>query len=271
MKDNAYAFGTTAAAAARLEDIGLFFNPLAAEIVRRFAPECPETAVDLGCGPGFTTHMLAAASGARNTYGLDSCHAFLDMAGARFGAYRFMACDVTNMPLPVAADLMYSRFVLCHLRHPLALVASWTTQLRLGGVLIIEELDGIETDLEVFKTYLAMSEGIIAAEGGSLYVGRALANAQYDGDVLLNVQIELPVPNHRAASWFYPNTVTIWESNPFVSEHLDGRQRDVVREELRRLRGVRDATSAILWRLRRLVLRTETGSERIPGPFSGSR
>jgi len=264
---NAYTFGTTAEAAARLEDIGRFFNPPAAELVTRFAPERPETAVDLGCGPGFTTDMLAGASGARNTCGLDSSAVFLDLARKRFGAYTFLACDVTKAPLPVVANLMYCRFLLCHLGNPLGVIAGWLAGMRSGGVLIIEELDGIDTSQDVFRTYLAMSEGIVAAGGGSLYVGRALATADIDADVLLNVRADLNVPYHRAASWFYPNTVTIWKGNPFVSEHLDARQCRAIRAELQDLMRARDGESRITWHMRRLVLRTRTAPDAIPTPF----
>ena len=59
MKAVEYTFGTNSAAALRLEEIGKYFNPRAADFIRQFASGVPDIAVDLGCGPGFTTNMLA--------------------------------------------------------------------------------------------------------------------------------------------------------------------------------------------------------------------
>ena len=96
---------------------------------------------------------------------------------------------------------MYSRFLLCHLRDPLDVIRRWVTQLDPGGLLFIEEIDAIATTVEVFKTYLAMGEGIIATQGASLYVGKTVAEAEHGIDVLFNGPVVLPVMNWQAARW----------------------------------------------------------------------
>ena len=72
-----YTFGTSPAAAERLRSIGDFFNPIADMHIRRFVKTRAEVAIDLGCGPGFTTAMLAGATRCRDTYGLDRSGEFL--------------------------------------------------------------------------------------------------------------------------------------------------------------------------------------------------
>lgn len=257
MKNAEYTFGTSSAAAARLEEIAEYFNPLAAALIRRFVSKGCGAAVDLGCGPGFTTNMLAEAASCRKTYGLDNSREFLEMATRRFAHCTFLEHDVTKVPFPVTADVMYARFLLCHLTTPLELVAAWMTQLNSEGLLFVDEMDAIDTDLEVFKTYIAMAEGIIAAQGGSLYIGKVSAAAAHEADVLMNESAVLPVTNHQAASWFFPNTQTIWKENQYVLEHLGAKERDAVSRELERLKAERDSRSDITWRLRRLVLRKQ--------------
>jgi SAM-dependent methyltransferase len=252
-----YTFGTSATAASRLEDVAKYFNPLAADLIQRFAYTPCHIAVDIGCGPGFTTNMLAAAANCQKTYGLDRSREFLDIATQRFAHCTFLEHDVTQVPFPVTADVMYARFVLCHLREPLKLVARWITQLNSGGFLFVDEIDTVETNLEVFKTYLAMAEGIIATQGACLYVGNALEAADYEADALVNESVVRPVTNCQAASWFLPNTQTIWNENEYVLGHLSPKERDAIGSELDRLKTTRDSRSDITWRLRRLVLKKQ--------------
>ena len=103
----------------------------------------------------------------------------------------------------------------------------------------------------------AISEAVqwVASTGGSLYLGRAIATARFDADVLLNEQTVLPVPTRRAAGWFHPNTMTIWQDSAYVREHLEPALITEVRDELGRLKAGTDDTRGITWRMRRLVLR----------------
>ena len=255
MKDIKYTFGTDSEAARRLEEIGKFYNPRSIDFIRQFISSVPDIAVDLGCGPGITTHMLKEATNCRKTYGLDNSSEFLESARQKFKDYTFLEHDITQVPFPVTSDVMYARFLLCHLRDPLKVIHIWTSQLRPEGLLFVEEIDAIETDLEVFRIYLSMAEGIIAAQGGSLYVGNTLAAADYKEEVIVNEQIILSVPDWQAATWFFPNTQTIWNENTYVLDHLSPEERKSIGNELGKLKEKKDSTSSITWRSRRLVIR----------------
>jgi trans-aconitate methyltransferase len=147
----AYTFGTTEAAARRLESIAAFFNPLAERFIGQFLRGSPRLALDLGCGPGFTTDMLARASRSQRVCGMDNSTAFLDMARTRYPHYQFIHHDVTVTPFPVRVDVAYVRFVLSHLTGPASLVNRWLGELTPGGVLFIEELEEIRTTVGVFR------------------------------------------------------------------------------------------------------------------------
>jgi len=250
----AYTYGTSEPAAARLEAIAKFFNPLSAGFVRDFAPNPVRKVLDLGCGPGFTTSMLSEATGCPVVCGLDSSPDFLAMARERFPHCEFLEHDVTAVPFPVTADLIYARFLLSHLKQPVRLVNEWTTQLNEEGRLILEETGNIETDVQVFKDYLAVSAMMIEKQGAKLHIGDTLGSGSYDAQVVFNKSLRLPVADGQAATWFLPNTLTLWEQNQKVLDALSASERRKISGELSRIMNSQSKESNITWNIRRVVL-----------------
>jgi trans-aconitate methyltransferase len=153
-----YTYGTSDIAANRLEEIARFFNPLSIQFIRKYVQEPVGSVIDLGCGPGFTTSMLAQALKYDKVYGLDSASHFLKMAREKFKQFTFIEHDVTKTPFPVRADVMYSRFLLSHLRDVVSLINRWTGELLDSGILIIEELEDIDSEVPVFQKYIKSTE-----------------------------------------------------------------------------------------------------------------
>jgi hypothetical protein len=135
------------------------------------------------------------------------------------------------------------------------LVNKWLNELKKNGCLFIEEVEDIDTDVDVFKKYLSINRGLVASEGAVLYVGKILFTGDYDAEVLYNEKISLPVRNSTAASWFYPNTVTIWEKEKYVLKNLSEEKRKRISNELLRILKEDDASSNITWYMRRVLLR----------------
>jgi trans-aconitate 2-methyltransferase len=250
-----YTFGTTKKAADRLGDIARVFNPMAAEFLTKHISGKIETALDLGCGPGFTTDMIYRALKCEKIYGFDNSKEMLEYAKKQFQQYSFVLHDVTNFPFPFKANFMYTRFLLSHMVNAVDLVNKWVKELKKGGYLCIEEVEDIGTDVETFKEYLNISRGLVASEGAVLYVGETLSAGDYDAEVLHNEKISLQVNNSTAASWFYPNTVTIWEKENYVLKNLSGEKRKRIPNELLRILKKDDASSNITWYMRRILLR----------------
>jgi trans-aconitate methyltransferase len=250
-----YTFGTDEAAAQRLEEIARFFNPPAVEFIRNHVDGLVGSAIDLGCGPGYSTDMLSSAIDCPDVYGLDTSSAFLKMAAEGFPRYTFFEHDVTVTPFPVQAEIMYVRFLLSHLRGVVDLANLWTTQLTAPGKLIMDELEGVDTEVPVFNEYLAVNEALVASQGGSLYVGGLLAAGVYDAEVLCNECVEIPVPNTTAATWFLPNTLTVWEEEAHIVENVAPARRSEISGEIRRIKESGDPRRGNTWKMRRLVLR----------------
>jgi SAM-dependent methyltransferase len=255
-----YTFGTDESAAKRLEEIALFFNPPAKDFIREHVTGPVDSALDLGCGPGYTTDMLSSAVDCPHVYGMDRSSKFVRMAAERFAHCTFVEHDVTKAPFPVRPELMYVRFLLSHLRNVVDLLNLWTTQLLDAGLLLIDELEWVETEVPVFRDYLAVNEALVASQGASLYVGPLLAAGRYDAQVLCNECVDLPVANVDAATWFLPNTLTIWEEDPYVLENVASTRRREISDEIRRIKESGDTRLGNTWKMRRLVLRKLWGT-----------
>ena len=250
-----YTYGTSETAVCRLEEIAKFFNPLASKFICQYIKGPINSAIDLGCGPGFTTDMLSRATHCPSVYGLDTSANFLKIATTRFGHCTFIEHDVTKFPFPVQAEVIYVRFLLSHLKDIVELVNQWTQELTESGILIIEELEDIDTRIEVFKKYEQINAGLIASQGGFLYAGNLLAGGDYNAEVLYNKYISIPVANYQAATWFYPNTISIWEKEQYVLDNLTKKQRKEISEEIFRIQESNDDSVDSTWKIRRLVLK----------------
>lgn len=156
-----YTFGTSNAAAARLAEMAKFFNPIATHLLKKYVEESAGTVVDVGCGPGFTTNMLYHATKSQDIFGLDNSPDFLAFARTHFPYYNFIEHNVMQVPFPITADLLNVRFVLSHLPDPVERIRDWVTQLNASGTLIIEEVEAVETEVELFQVYLSINEALV--------------------------------------------------------------------------------------------------------------
>ena len=170
--DRTYAFGDTDVEAARLALVTEVFGPTSEELLTRAVEHPPVLAYDLGCGPGHTTRLVAKATGATLTVGLERSAAHL--ARARAGApegVRFVTWDVGELPFPTGpADLVYARLLLAHLEDPVAVALSWMTQLNVGGLLVVDEFEWIVTDHPVLQAHLHLAASLVATTGAQMWV-----------------------------------------------------------------------------------------------------
>jgi trans-aconitate 2-methyltransferase len=250
-----YTFGTTKKAADRLEEVARFFNPMAAEFLRKHINRELKTALDLGCGPGFTTDMIYRTLKCKKVYGFDNSKEMLEYAKKQFNHCYFMLHDVNDFPFPFKPDFMYVRFLLSHIKNAVDLVNKWTNELNKGGYLFVEETEDIHTDVDVFKKYISINRGLVASEGAVLYIGKILFRGDYNAEVLYNEKTSLPVSNSTAASWFYPNTVSIWEKEEYVLKNFSEKERKHISKELLRILKENDENSNSTWYMRRILLR----------------
>jgi SAM-dependent methyltransferase len=174
-----YTFGDGDLAARRLAMVASIFDPVSAPFLAASVPSGVDLALDLGCGPGYTTRLLASTCGPRRTVGLERSAHFVGVARGLHGSpglVDFDVADVTALPLTGApADVIHARLLLAHLPDPLRLVAQWRTQLRPGGVLVLDEIESMTPPPGPLRRYEELVVALVAAEGGVMDAGPLLA------------------------------------------------------------------------------------------------
>jgi organic hydroperoxide reductase OsmC/OhrA/SAM-dependent methyltransferase len=253
-----YAFGETEAAARRLARLAEVFEATSREFLREAVRFRPQLALDLGCGPGHTTHLLAEVTGTARAIGIDSSRPFVEAAGKTASELvSFLEHDVTAAPLPVAgADLIYARFLVAHLGDAEGAVAAWASQLAPGGVLAVEEVEWIRTANPVFSTYLAEVAELLATRGAELHVGprlHLLTEGQGWRQRSSRLRV-LEVPGRVAAKLFSMN-LAVWRSDP-ATGHVD-RLEDLA-SALQELAAA-ESIEVVSWALRQATLERVQG------------
>ncbi len=256
MATDRYSFGDTDTAARRLDLVSRIFDPPSIELLRSAIVQPPSLAIDVGCGPGNTTRLLHDVTGAVRTVGLDRSAAFVAEARQRLTrpGVEFYEHDVTAVPFPVTgADVIYARLVLAHLPDVVGTVGRWSTQLGRDGCLVLDEVECIDTDNEVFGDYLRVVTGMIASCGADMYAGRRLDDLPPPNAtvVVRNVVRDLAVPTAAVAEMFGLN-LSVWCDDLWVvANHLSS-----VRSLPERLAALESLsrTDEIVWGLRQVVL-----------------
>lgn len=250
-----YAFGDSAAAARRLDLLAALFEPTTRAFLEQSAGRELGLAVDLGCGTGHTTRLLASVLGPRRTLGLDRSASFVARAtGAAPPGVGFAAHDVTTVPFPAGpADLCFCRLLLSHLPDPAAVVAAWATQLAPDGLLLVDEVDQIHTADPALRGYLEVAGALLASRGQTLEVGPLLHRLP-DPPGLARRHDRVAVlapPAGRAAAMFAEN-LAVWGGQAVRDGVADRRELDALGADLATVAsGGRAAT--ITWELRQLV------------------
>ncbi len=252
-----YLFGDSDEATRRLEVIAEVYAGSSTALLHDAVSFHPKLVVDLGCGPGYSTHLLADRLECDQVVGLDSSEHFVNVAGeTSTDKVSFLLHDVTRVPFPVGpADLLFCRLLLTHLSRPLDMLNEWGTQLRPGGLLLIEEVEWIRTSSPLFCEYLAIVEEMLADQGNQLYVGPFIDTFEDSprlrrraGGVRM-----LRVSNRDAARMFLLNLRT-WQHRPFIRDNYSPRTIANIGAELVALVEASSAGSEIEWEMRNLVL-----------------
>ena len=252
-----YTFGDTDLAARRLSLVAETFAESSRAFMRESVNARPQLAADLGCGPGYTTHLLADTLGPKRTVGLDNSENFLaNIRTTVSDNVSFHLHDITTAHFPEAPfDLIFSRLVLTHLRDPEAALTLWTDQLSPRGLLLIEEVERIDTDIPALVTYLDIQQAMLAQQDNELYIGPRLDAITASGKLhrrSSNVRT-LQVPADRAAEMFHMN-LGVWRHNDFVRQTYFPATLDKLEQDLHAIALGHKDFPPVEWRLRQIVV-----------------
>ncbi|MBO0663562.1 trans-aconitate 2-methyltransferase [Jiella sp. MQZ9-1] len=116
----------------------------AAELLARVPLEVPARAVDLGCGPGNSTELIAQRYPAAKLEGIDTSQDMLAKARARLPQAQFTRGDVAAFQAEPPADLVFANAVLQWLPNHARLLPKLMASLAPGGVLAVQMPDNLD-------------------------------------------------------------------------------------------------------------------------------
>ncbi|BEL05075.1 hypothetical protein Q0Z83_032660 [Actinoplanes sichuanensis] len=254
-----YRFGDTATASDRLAVLSAAFEQNSREFIERWVDRPIRSAIDLGCGPGHTTRLLAEVTGARRTIGVDHSGSFLNEARSESDpndAVSFEKHDVIEMPLPGApADLVYCRFLLSHLAEPAYVVGRWITQLHVRGILLLDEVEYVRTRHPVLDRYQEVVVAYLAHYGNRLEVGPTLDAFDVGSSAMrLSSTVREVRPSTDQVARMFTNNLAVWRNDDFLTGRFTAQGLADLEVELRGLIGSPDRLDAV-WGIRQIVFR----------------
>ncbi len=113
------------------------------EMLARVSHETPKRILDLGCGPGNSTELLARRYPDAEILGLDSSPDMLSKARQRLPQARFLEADITSWTPDQAFDLIFANAVLQWLPGHQALFPRLISWLSSGGCLAVQMPDNL--------------------------------------------------------------------------------------------------------------------------------
>ena len=253
-----YLFGDSPAAQQRLDVLARTFQSPTRKFLSNFKPSATTLAVDLGCGPGHTTRLIADLLPFERVVGLDKSTNFVSNASnSAAPRLSFLNHDVTCAPFPLPpADLIFCRFLLPHLPTPERALALWACQLSHSGSLLLEEVHWIHTRNPIFDSYLSALARVLEAQGTALYAGSRLPDL-LDGAPFRVVSDQThrhPVSNVDAATMFSMNIRSWGATHPATALYGSTFLR-TLHSDLREIAGdFSAADSEIEWGMRQMVL-----------------
>jgi SAM-dependent methyltransferase len=186
VSDDDYVLGTDAAEIDRLGRQHAVWRPCVLDAWRRAGLAAGQTALDVGCGPGFATLDLAAEVGEHGrVVAIDRSRRFLERLEDQTRALRLAGVDAHRLdldadPLPaVRAHFAWCRWVLTFVRNPRRLLDRVADCLVPGGTIVIHEYFDYAAwrflpDRPELADFVSAVMASWRAEGGEPDVGRYL-------------------------------------------------------------------------------------------------
>lgn len=170
----------------RLRKQALQAAPLERQILLRHGLKEGHAVLDLGCGPGFTSRLIAGITKTGPVLGVDLNADLLSVAKNELSLEPlanliFSSANVYNLSsLNRKFDFVYSRFVFQHLEHPEKAMQQIYSVLNPGGTFLILDVDDALVTLypehTTYQKIFTLQQNYQKEQGGDRFVGRKLAH-----------------------------------------------------------------------------------------------
>jgi trans-aconitate 2-methyltransferase len=197
-------------------------------------PDPPRLAVDLGCGPGWTTQLMDAVLKPGRTVGLDSSERYIAEARTHCPKLEFLRHDILQTPFPVASpDLFLCRFLLTHVTSPQSALQVWSSVAAPQAKLLIHETERLEPTHPALHRYYELVDEMQRHYGQTLNVG-AVLDSSFAGTgwrVQQSRSVTFEKPARDMAQLHLPNLRT-WGKNEYAAQAFDRRELDELEAKL---------------------------------------
>jgi SAM-dependent methyltransferase len=183
--DKPYMLATGEKAVSRLDLSERIFGPATRRLLSAAGLCSGMRVAEVGCGIGLTARWMSMqVSPDGSVAGVDSSPEQLHIgekgaaeAGTRNLLFREGNAYETGLPRD-SFDLVYSRFLLCHLADPARALEEMSSLLKRGGILVCEDHDdgGIFTEpaTNAYKRLVEISDAVNRSHGLDSYIGLRL-------------------------------------------------------------------------------------------------
>ncbi len=238
MARETYTFGDSGEASSRLRRLAELYEPETRELLQLGDMRTPALALDLGCGPGWSTRLIKDVLNPRRTVGLDASERYVAEARQNQGSdLEFKVHDVVRAPFPaLAPDVMFCRFLLTHLRSLKEVLRTWASVAAPGALLFVHETESLETENPTLRRYYDLVAQMQQHYGQTLLVGTVLeASFENSGWHLVeNRRRVLEKAASDMASLHLANLRT-WRHDEYAARSFDAGELDSLEASLERI------------------------------------
>jgi len=252
---NHYTFGENDLAAQRLAYLAAAYERPSREFLSAWGIENAEHAIDLGCGPGYTSLLLRHVLSPRLVTGIDASDKLLSHARLRAPSITFIRHDVTRAPFPCAgADVLFCRFLLTHLHEPDTAVRAWSVAAKPGARLLIQETATLESDEPVIRRYYELVAALQSGYGQSLHVGADLDRCLgQDGWAILSSELVVIEQDVSVMARLHALNIRTWSQDALALRSFDSREIADVQSGLEDIATGKQTARSVRNTLRQLV------------------
>jgi SAM-dependent methyltransferase len=204
----------------RLRLLATVMAPTTEELFDRVGIPAGARCLDVGCGGGDVTAILARRAHRGHVVGVDVDDTKLELcrreaAEAGRTNVSFRHEDVTQPgPADERFDVIYARFLLTHLVDPAKAVVALAARLAPGGALVVEDIDHSacfsHPDSAAYRTYVRVYSDAARGRGCDPDIGPRLPGFLLDaglGDLQVRVHQPVGVDGDRDAKLVVPVTL----------------------------------------------------------------
>lgn len=190
-------------------------SPLVLESIEKCGISEGMRVVDVGCGTGQVSFLISKTVGPRgvvigidaNTTAIELCRNIATTEGIKNVSFIVgNACDMSRDIPDNSIDISYSRFLLTHLKDPLAALREMIRVTTREGIIMIEDCDLthwiVEPDDSSVNQLWKWYSSIIMKNGGDPTLGRKLYRMFIDQGLNPKVDVySLPVTRYNRKMW----------------------------------------------------------------------